>query len=197
MGAERLPPVALLGYDSNVESRESLGARRTTASMFLLLALICVACKPSWADDAARALKTTPDDAIRIVRNAADQTLVAEDDVARYVIRNGDAVIETRPRLLSYVDDLRSRLDQTDTYWQDVIYGVYCDASARATSGLPVSAQDVYDSAVSSWGQAVANALDGAGWIFEVANLIAAARSDDPEAMQLVIAEIMYCSSGP
>jgi hypothetical protein len=151
-------------------------------------------CNPSWAEDAARALKTSEDDAVRIVRNAAEESLKAEDDVARFVIRNGDEVVETRPRLLRYLDDLKARVNESDSFWQDVIYGVYCDASVRARSGTEVTEEDVYQSAVSSYGGEIADALWNAGWVSSVVGLIQAARSDDPEALQLVVAEIMYCS---
>jgi hypothetical protein len=184
--------VAFRHYDDQVRQ----GRRRSWIRGSLILVALTTTgafCTPSWADDVARVLGKSEDEAIRIVQNAADETLRAEDDVARFIIRNGDEVVETRPRLLSYLDDLKARVAQSDDFWQDVIYGVYCDASARARLGLEVTPQDVYGSAISNFGQEVADALANSGWVGFVANLIAAARSDDPDALQLVVAEFLYC----
>jgi hypothetical protein len=159
----------------------------------LLIAVAASCGSPAWADDVARSLRTTEDDAIRIVRQVAEGSGTAEDDVARVAVRYGDELTQVRPRLLDYLDDLQQRLDQGDSAWEDIIFGVYCEATAKARMGIAPDAESVYRSAANGWSVAIADVLWNAGWVEHVVTLVEVALAEDPEGVQTALSEALYC----
>lgn len=149
---------------------------------------------PTWTDDVARALRTSDDEAVRVVRATARQTSISEQQIARIAVQQADDLRRLRSRALDFVDDLSQAAGSGDDVASSVILGALCETLVQVREGTAPTPESVYMSIALSAGKEWAEHLWNLGWVTEVLELTRALASGDTENIELVIAEAVYCS---